>query len=94
MRGVAGLLTGDFLELGLARPVGGIFLPIGLVLLLIALGVVLSLRGRSRKVRWGVGVLGVLLVLLGGWSLVTKPGLMVTGLTSFPQQKVLSRGEP
>ncbi|MDQ6749772.1 MAG: hypothetical protein M3Z33_03310 [Actinomycetota bacterium] len=90
---MAGLLTGNFLQLGVARPVGGVLLPIGLLLLLLAAGAALSLRGSSRKVRGGIGALGLLLVILGAWSLLTKPALMITGLTAFPQQKVLARGE-
>lgn len=82
--------------MGAVRPVGGVFLPIGLLLVAIALGAALhlNLRDKSRKVRWGVGVLGVLLVLLGGWSLLSKPKVMVTGLSSYPLQQVMRSGEP
>lgn len=94
MRGVALLLTGNVLPVGVARWVGGVVLPIGLVLLALALGAAMSLRGRGRKVRWGVGVVGVLLVILGGRSLVSKPKLMITGLASYPLQQSLHSGEP
>lgn len=96
MRGVAMLLTGSFLQMAVGRAVAGVFLPIGLALVLVAVGVALklNLRGSSRKLRGFVGVLGGLLVLLGGWGLVSKPSLMITGVTPYPQQKVLRSGEP
>ncbi|MCA1680259.1 MAG: hypothetical protein LC777_15545, partial [Actinobacteria bacterium] len=81
---------------GVGRAVGGVFLPIGLALLAVALGAViaLNLRDSSRKVRVGVGVLGVLLVALGVWSLVSKPSLVISTVTPYPQQQVLRSGEP
>ena len=96
MPAVGGLLTDHVLQMGAARAFGGVFLPIGLALVAVALGAALklNLRESSRKVRWVVGVLGVLLVALGVWSLVSKPSLMVTGLTPYPQQQVLRSGEP
>lgn len=95
MRGVTALLTDHFFQMGVGRAVGGVFLPIGLALLVVALGVAVSmnLRDSSRKVRGGVGVLGVLLVALGVWSLVSKPSLVITGITPYPQQQVLRSGE-
>lgn len=91
---MAVLVTERLLQLGVARPVGGVFLPIGLALVVLALGAVVNLRGSSRKVRWGVGVLGVVLVAFGAWSLLSKPSLMITGLRAFPLQQVLRSGEP
>ena len=93
---MAALLTDSLLELGVGRAVAGVFLPIGLLLLLVAAGVALNLNlgGRSRKVRVLVAVLGALLVLLGGWGLVTKPSLTITAVTPYPQQKILRSGEP
>ncbi|MDQ6749264.1 MAG: hypothetical protein M3Z33_00690 [Actinomycetota bacterium] len=90
------LLTDNFLQIAAVRPVGGVFLPIGLLLVAIALGAALhlNLRDKSRKVRGAVGVLGLLLVLLGGWSLLSKPKVVVTGLSSYPLQQVLRGGEP
>ncbi len=90
------LLTGSFLELGVGRAVVGVFLPIGLLLLLAAAGLALKLNlgGSSRKVRVLVAVLGGLLVLAGGWGLFTKPKLTITAVTPYPLQKVLGSGEP
>lgn len=93
---VATLLTGGLLQLAVGRAIAGVFLPIGLALVLAAAGVALklNLRDSSKKVRVPVGVLGGLLVLLGVWGLATKPSLMITGVTPYPQQKVLRNGEP
>lgn len=93
---MAGVLTGSFVELGVGRALVGVFLPIGLLLLLAAAGVALKLNvsGSSRKVRVLVAVLGALLVLLGGWGLISKPSLMITAVTPYPQQKILRSGEP
>jgi hypothetical protein len=89
-------LTGSFVELGVGRALVGVFLPIGLLLLLAAAGVALKLnvRDSSRKVRVLVGVLGGLLVLAGGWGLFTKPKLTITAVTPEPLQKILRSGEP
>lgn len=87
-------MTGNFLQLGLVRPVFGVLLPIGLVLLLLAFGRVLSLSGRSRKVRWAAGVLGLILAIVGLWALVVKPSLEITGLRPLPLHTVLRSGEP
>ncbi len=94
MRAVPALSPGDLLQPALARPVLGVFLPIGLVLLLLALGVVLSLSGRGRKLRWAVGVLGVALAIWGGWALLVKPKLMIAALTAYPLSQDLRSGEP
>jgi hypothetical protein len=96
MRGVEMLLTGSLLQVAVGRALLGVFLPIGLALVLVAVGMVLklNLRDSSRKVRVLVGVLGGLLVLLGGWGLVSKPSVMITGVTPYPQQKILRSGEP
>ena len=96
MRRVATLLTGSLLQMAVGRALVGVFLPIGLALVLIAAGVAVkvNMRDSSRKVRALVGVLGGLLVLLGGWGLLTKPSLMITAVTPYPQQKILRSGEP
>lgn len=93
---MAVLSADNFLQLAVGRAVGGVFLPIGVALMVVALGAVVSmnLRGSSRKIRWGVGVLGVLLAALGVWSLVSKPSLVITSVTPYPQQQVLRSGEP
>ena len=91
---MAGLLTGDLPPLALARPVLGVFLPIGLVLLALAVGVALSLQGRGRKLRSAIGVVGLILAILGAWGLVSKPSVTITGLTAYPLQPVLHSGEP
>lgn len=70
------------------------FLPIGLLLLALALGAALSVRGSSRKVRGAVGVLGLILAIWGAWALLSKPKLMITGLTAYPLQQTLRSGEP
>jgi hypothetical protein len=93
---VAAVLTGSLLQLAVGRAIAGIFLPIGLMLVLAAAGVALkrNLRDRGKGLRVPIGVLGALLALLGVWGLATKPSLMITAVTPYPQQKVLRSGEP
>ena len=89
-----GLLTGELPPLALARPALGVFLPIGLVLLVLGLGVALSLKDRGRKLRWALAVLGLILAILGLWGLVSTPSVTIAGLTSYPLEQVLHSGQP
>ena len=91
---MGGALSGQVVQLGVARPVFGVLLPVGLLLLALALGAALSLRGRGRKAKWAVGVLGVILAGIGIWSIVSKPKLEILELKPYPLTQGLRSGEP
>jgi hypothetical protein len=87
-------VTGQVIQLAVARPVFGLLLPIGLLLLALAIGAALSLRDRGRKARGFVGVLGVILAGIGIWALVSKPKLEILDLKPYPLTESLRSGEP
>lgn len=91
---MGGAVTGQVVQMGVARPVFGILLPIGLLLLALAIGAALSLRDRGRKARWAVGVVGVILAGIGIWSLVSKPKLEILDLKPYPLTQGLRSGDP